>query len=362
MKHFICLSGVIFGFNISFTQEINISKLGLKSPAVNNCTSVKDQAMSSTCWSFSSNSFLESEIMRTKKEKVDLSEMFVARYSYIHKIETYLKNKGTNFFTPGGQFHDVVWVMKHYGMVPEQAYTGKPKGESYHNHAELDTLIKHYTESLLQQKQNVLRKENYSWLDSVFNHYLGIVPVKFMYKGINYTAQSFLKNYLSINPEDFIEITSYTHHPFYTSFVLEDKYNWTGDAYYNVPVNEFMDITNYALKNGYTIGWDGDVDETGFQFENSLAFLPAKINDLQKERQQTFYDKTTDIDHMMHVVAVTKDIDGNNWYYVKNSWGTYNNAQKGFLFMSSDYFAVKTLAIIVNKKALPAALRKKMRL
>lgn len=362
MKHLLFISLLSAFLLNSNSQNLSVSGLGLKPPAVNNCTGVKDQYMSGTCWSFSSNSFLESEVLRIKKEKIDLSEMFVARYSYIRKIETYLENKGSNFFTSGGQFHDVVWVLKNYGIVPEDQYNGRPGKAIRHDHAELDTLIKNYVAELLQSQTYHLKKEHYRYLDSVFDKHLGIIPSKFTYAGKIYNPKSFLTGYLNINPDDYVEITSYTHHPFYKSFVLEDKYNWTGDSYYNIPLSEFISVTNIALKKGYTVGWDGDVDEPGFVFENGLAYLPGKIINLPKERQNTFNDKTTDIDHMMHIVAVTKDKNRNDWYYIKNSWGNYSNNLNGFMFMSKDYFAVKTGAIFINKNALSSALKQKLKL
>jgi bleomycin hydrolase len=340
-------------------QDISIASLGLKVPPHNNCTSVKDQAMSSTCWSFSSISILESEVIKKGKQPGDLSEMFVARYSYVRKIERHLATKGKNFFTPGGQFHDVVWVMKNYGMVPEQVYSGRVNGERSHDHTLLDTAMLHFVNDLLLQQVSKLSAGNYASIDSILDLYLGKVPAAFNYKGKQYNAKTFLQQYLGINPDDYIEVTSYSHHPFHSWFVLEDKYNWTGDQYYNVSCEEFLAITNRALKNGYTVGWDGDVDEPGFDFNHSVAYLPQPVWDnVQLQRQTTFEDSSTAIGHMMQLVSNTKDNKGRNWFLVKNSWGNAYNALGGFLFMSNDYFLIKTGAIIVNKKfvgKIPAA-------
>ena len=345
-----------------YAQRPTPGSLGLKTPSTLNCTEIKDQYNSSTCWSFSSNSFVESELIKKGKGKQDLSEMFVARYSYIRKIKKHLSLKGKSFFTPGGQFHDVLWVMKNYGMVPESAYDGRPNGETHHNHAELDTVISRFIRSMLQDNVTALNTRQEIYVDSVLDHYLGKVPASFIYKEKEYTPVSFLHNYLQLNPGDYIEITSYTHHPFYTTFILEDKYNWASDYYYNVPINDFTNITNHALQNGYTVGWDGDVEETGFDFHAGIASLDYRIPDFQKERQTTFEDKTTAIDHMMHIIAQVRDKDDKPWYYVKNSWGNNNNALHGFLFMSDAFFKIKTGAIFVNKNAIAPALRKKMRL
>ncbi len=341
-------------------QQLTVNTLGLKAPTLKNCTPIKDQAMSGTCWSFASLSFLESEFLKNTGKQIDLSEIFIARYSYIRKIEKHLQQKGKNYFTPGGQFHDVMWVLNNYGVVPEANYTGKANGQFWHDHALLDTTFAHFVTNLLQQKIYTLRKKDYQFIDSVLDKNLGKISTQFEYDGKTFTPKSFLKNYLKLNTNNFVEITSYTHHPFYTKFILEDKYNWTSDAYYNVPITDIFTITKNALQNGYTVGWDGDVDDSTFLYEIGLAYLPNPIKEYQKERQRTFKDTTTDIDHLMHIVALTKDKNGNDWFYVKNSWGNYSNNLKGFLFMSADYFAIKTSAIIVNKKSIPTTIRKKL--
>lgn len=362
LKYFFSLSLCLLLSPCLRSQDMSIASLGLKIPVLHNCTAVKDQYNSSTCWSFSSMSLLESEELKMGRGNTDLSEMYIARYSYIRKIETHLKLQGKNFFTPGGQFHDVVWVMKHYGIVPESEYSGRTRGQINHDHQELDTAIVHFVNKLLLQKITSLTAEHRRIIDSIFDHHLGKVPTRFNYNGAEYTPMSFMKKYLAINPDDYIEITSYTHHPFYTRFVLEDKYNWTGDSYYNVPVNDLLTITNTALQKGYTVSWDGDVTESTFYFARNLAYLPGPISNLQAERQRTFEDGTTAIDHMMHIIAVTKDNKGSDWYLIKNSWGTVSNELKGYLFMSRDYLAIKTGAIIVNKKAISPGIRKKLNL
>jgi bleomycin hydrolase len=341
-------------------QKLNREQLGLIAPKVSNCTSVKDQYMSSTCWSFSSNSFLESELMKMGKGNFDLSEMFVARYSMLRKIQRYLQLKGQNFFTPGGQFHDAIWVLKKYGIVPESVYPGKARGEYNHNHAEMDTLFSHFVNDCVARGITELSKEQKHFVDSVLDHYLGQVPKEFIYKEKKYTPQSFLKEVLGFNPDDYMEITSYTHHLFYKPFVLEDKYNWTGDAYYNVTMTDFSSITDNALRNGFTIGWDGDADDPYFDFIGGLAYIPDTINDFQAARQKAFENQGTLLDHMMHIVSSVKDKQGQKWYYIKNSWGNYSNQLGGFLFMRDDYFKIRTVAIIVNKKAIPADVLKKL--
>lgn len=334
---------------------------GLVAPKLTNCTSVKDQYLSATCWSFASNSLLESELLR-KGKNIDLSEMFVARYSMIRKIKTHLLLKGSNFFTPGGQFHDMVWVLKNYGIVPESVYPGRPRHETNHDHGELDTLLHHFVTGLVNEGVQQMNPRQERYVDSVLDYYLGKVPEQFQYNGKTYTPKRFLKDELQVNPDDYVEITSYTHHPFYTRFILEDKYNWTGDAYYNVTMNDFSAITDSALAHGYTVGWDGDAQDPNFDYNSGLALLPVETENYQAYRQQAFTDESTLLDHMMHIVGVTKDRTGKKWYYVKNSWGDASNPLGGYLFMRDDYFRIRTVAIIVNKQAIPVSIRKQMHL
>lgn len=350
----------LFAFTFSYSQQLTVAALQLKAPSHPLCTPVKDQSMSSTCWSFASNSQIESELLRKGKKNIDLSEMFVARYSYVRKIYQHLKLKGSNFFTPGGQFHDVMWVIKNYGMMPESAYDGKVNGEFNHNHELLDTAIKQYVDKLLGQGKTEPDAADLVYINDQLDKHLGKVPATFVYHHEIYTAKTFAEKELGFNPDDYAEITSYTHHPFYKPFILEDKYNWTFDAYYNVPIKDFSRITDSALKNNYTVGWDGDADDAYFDYYAGLAYLPGTINDFQKERQQAYEDQSTLLNHMMHIVASVKDKYGKKWYYIKNSWGSQTNGLGGFLFMRDDYFKIRTLAIIVNKKAIPADIRKKL--
>ncbi len=341
-------------------QPITVKSLGLKAPATISCTPVKDQYLSATCWSFSSVSFLESEFMKKTGQRIDLSEMFIARYSMLRKIKKHLAVKGSNFFTPGGQFHDAVWVISNYGIVPEAVYNGKARGETNHDHGEMDTLIAHFVNDCVSKGITVMDKKQEGFIDSVLDHYYGKIPASFYYKGTKYSPLDFSRSVLGFKPGDYVEITSYTHHPFYKQFVFEDKYNWSGDLYWNVPLADFTAITQQALKDGYTVGWDGDAQDSDFDFNEALAYLSFPVNDFTKERQTAFEDESTLLDHMMHIAGMVKDNQQRTWYYIKNSWGDYSNPLGGFLFMRDDYFKLRTSAIIVNKKTIPLAIKKKM--
>jgi len=353
---------LLFVVNTCVAQKLTVKGLAFNPIQQLSCTPVKDQYLSSTCWSFASNSFLESELIRKGKGQIDLSEMFVARYSMKRKIERHLKLNGGNFFTPGGQFHDVIWVIKNYGIVPESTYSGRTKPGQPHDHSKLDTIISHFVKKMLNESVTTLNQQQITYVDSVLDYHLGIVPAQFMHEGKMITPKAYLTEILEIIPDDYIEITSYTHHPFYKAFVLEDKYNWTNDTYFNVPIQEFSAITDAALKKGFTIGWDGDVDDPDFDFANGLAYLPISIDDYQTYRQKAFENQSTLLDHLMHIIGSAKDKFGKKWYLVKNSWGDNTNLLNGYLYMREDYFKIRTVAIIVNKKAIPYSISKKMKL
>jgi bleomycin hydrolase len=359
MKKLAAFILILFDVPVSAQEIIQPGSFTLSRQVM--CTPVKDQSMSSTCWSFAGNSFLESEVLRIKGVNTDLSEMYIARYSYINKFRRFLSEDGKIYFTPGGQFHDIIRVIRQYGIVPEAAYSGRVNGALQHNHSELDTVMKQYAESLLRKKTRSLSSEQLYHINSILDKYLGKVPATFKYDGKTYTPKSFTSEYLKFNADDYVEITSYTHHPFYETFVLEDKYNWTGDAYYNVPLDDFMRITNSAIEKNYSVCWDGDVTEDGFRFDNSTAVLKYPVTDFISERQRTYEDKSSKLDHMMHVTGIAKDRENGTWYMVKNSWGTFNTTG-GYVLMSEDYFKIKTIAIIVNRKAIPQDILQKLKL
>ena len=338
------------------------------------CTPVEDQQMSGTCWSFGSTSFLESELLRMGKGKMNFSEMYLAYYSYLFKVEQHLATQGQSFFTAGGQFHDVMRVIKKYGIVPEEAYKGQNLFRG-HYHPPLDSIMQAYTLHLLKNYKKEFSDVDQNFAKTILNTFLGTPPNTFSYQGKQFTPQNFLKEALGFNTEDYIEITSVTTQPFYTKFILDDKYNWTKDAYYNVPLDDFVNITNEALKKGYTVLWDGDAVEPTFKAEQGYAYLPDTTVVTQQTRQRDLNNKTTQIEHVMHIVGLAKDKTKENnikknkkgkeqpkhWYYIKNSWGEISDF-KGFLYMSEEYFKMKTVAIVVHKDAIPLTIRKKMKL
>jgi bleomycin hydrolase len=352
-------------------------------------TSVKDQYASGTCWAFSTVSFLESEMARNGmniKDVPDISEMYVVKKVYEQKAKKYVRMHGTIEFGGGGSFYDVIWTLKNYGMVPENVYPGLNYGTKKHNHAELDKVLKAYVDVLV--KENKLTTAWFRGFDGILEAYLGKEPKSFQYKGKTYTPKSFAQQVIKLNPDDYVSITSYTHHPFYKPFALEVQDNWQWSKSYNVPMNEMVQIVDYALKHGYTVAWGADVSEPYFSYHNGIAVVPdLPMKDLvvtersrwektnpkkyhldkpgkektitQKMRQQAFDNYSTTDDHGMHIVGLAKDQNGTQYYIVKNSWNT-NNPYKGYLYVSKAYFEYKTMNFLLNKNAIPKNIRKKL--
>ncbi len=359
-------------------------------------TEVQSQGRTGTCWSFSSLSFFESEIIRLNNGKHNLSEMFIARNAYIGKAENYLRMYGTFTFGPGGAFHDIPWVIRRYGIVPEEVYRGLNYGDTVHRHAEMEAILGATVKELAKKPQNgtlspVWKKAYTGILDA----YLGDLPdnvedFTFNYQGKEYTPMSYTKS-LGLDMDNYISLTSYTHHPFYSKFVLEVQDNWAMQSGYNLPIDEFMEVMEQAIMNGYTFAWGADVSEKGFGYRDALAILPedestikkkgrdnkhfsdagaAKIsnafstpvkerNVTQDERQIAFDNQETTDDHGMHITGLVEDQKGTKYFIVKNSWGKSNECD-GYFFASFPYVKYKTMNILVHKDALSKNMKKKL--
>ena len=356
-------------------------------------TSVKDQNKSGTCWCFASTSFFENEIRKAKGDSLDLSEMFTVRHCYADKADRYVRTYGKINFAAGGSALDVPYVWKKYGVVPEEVYSGLNYGEDKHVHGELDAVLSAYVQAIVR---NPNRRISTAWrqgLEGVLDAYLGVLPETFTYKGKTYTPKSFAQS-LGISPDDYIGLTSFTHHPFYEPFILEVSDNWLWGEYQNLPINELRAVVDNALANGHTVVWAADVSEDGFKWKDGVALMPkgkdegdmtdtelsrwVKLSDkerasdkynfngpveeitvTQQMRQEMFDRQETTDDHGMEIVGIAKDREGNLYYKVKNSWDT-NQIYDGFLYVSMPYFDAKTLNIYVNKKVIPADIAKKL--
>lgn len=342
----------------------------------NQATPVKDQAYSGTCWSFGTLSFVESELIRLGQEKTDLSEMFIVRHIYPEKAENYIRWHGKVFLTAGGQSHDVMRVVKEYGLMPETTFSGRAGKNQPHHHQRLDSVITSVCKAILKNGRPSSRYPQV--ISTLMDLYLGVPPDTFLYKRVSYTPATF-RDAMGFNPEDYIEITSYSDHPWYQPYVMDSRYNWSHDLYWNVPLEDFMEIIDHALENGYTLAWDGDVSEEGFSFEQAIALVPLKpwteqtaeervrtFTGNEKElkvddelRMKTFRDGTTTIDHIMHITGIAKDQRGKRYYYTKNSWGEFNGAG-GYMYLSESYVRLKTVAVMVHRDAVPAGIQKKL--
>jgi hypothetical protein len=319
-------------------------------------TPVKNQAATGTCWSFATTSFIESELIRMGKGEYDLSEMFIIRQNYVDKLKDNYLKQGKGNLGEGGLSHDWMRVFNEVGIVPDEAYPGLNYGSPTHNHGELNSFIKAVATVPLEKRQESV--QYYQIVDAILDTYLGKIPDTFTYKDVIYTSKSFAQS-LGINPADYIEITSFTQFPFYTRGILEIPDNWTMDVFYNVPLDELVEIIDYSLNNGYTVAWDGDVSESGFLHSKGIATFP-ETNVTREMRQAGYENFSTTDDHLMHLIGIAKDQNGVKYYITKNSWGTERNTSGGYLNMSADYVKAKTLFVMVNRNAVPPDIKSKL--
>jgi len=324
------------------------------------CTEVKDQAQSPTCWVFGTNSLFESDLLRKYNERLDLSEMFIARYAYIDKLQQWLATKGNTYFAGGGQFHDVIRVVNKYGMVPEEAYRGLPTTNSSHNHGTLDTAMSRLGRKFLRTGKKYLTSTDIQQVNDTLDKYLGKVPTTFWYNMEQYTPASFAKKLIHFE-NDYVELMSFADLPLYKKCLLDDKFNWAGDSLYNISLNDMQLLVDSALANGWSVGWEGDVTEPGFGPFSGFAALNNETHNYDDERLRSYKTESTERDHMLHVVGSGKDENDRKWYLLKNSWGSRAN-NNGYLYMSEEYFKLKTVVLMVNKAALSGSLRKKLKL
>lgn len=357
-------------------------------------TPVKNQASSGTCWSYSTISFLESEAIRNgAPADIDLAEMFPVWNGYSDKAVKFVRLDGNLKYDQGSSFGDVLYTLKHYGMVPQSEMEGLNYGEPINKHSELVSGLKGYLNAVIKNPNKKLSTAWHNGLNGILNAYLGEAPEKFTVNGKEYTPETFAKDYLKLNADDYVSITSFTHEPFYSQFAIEVPDNWRCDLSYNLPLDEMMQIFDYAIENGYTVAWAADVSERGFN-RNGLGIVPdiqanqreagsdeakwigktpeekmAAMNNQdapgkelaisQEMRQEGYDNKQTTDDHAMHIYGIAKDQNGTKYYMVKNSWGP-TGKYNGLWYVSEPYVKYKTMNILVNKKAIPAAIKAKL--
>ncbi|MCX6163638.1 MAG: aminopeptidase [Ignavibacteriae bacterium] len=339
---------------------------------MNPATDVKDQGRSGTCWCFSSMSIIESELLKQGVEHSDLSEMFVVRNIYLEKAKNYILRQGYTRFSEGAFGHDVFPVIVKYGVVPLSVFPNTLSGDTI-DHIGFDNKLKNYLDSVLKRTPISLGWEkNYiKMLDEKF----GAPPEKFNYEGKEYTPIEFSKQVLKFNPDDYIGLTSFTHHPFYKPFNVEVPDNYSGGLFYNIPIEELIEAAKYAVLNGYTVGWDADVSNNFFSQKKGWAMIPKEKNDLKGEinpddeeieytkdlRQELFEDLTTQDDHLMHIIGLKQTQSGKTFFYVKNSWGPMGPL-KGFINVSETYFGINTITLILPLNGLSPEIRAKLKL
>ena len=325
------------------------------------CTQVKDQGLSPTCWVFGTYSVMESDLIRLKGIRMNISEMFVARYAYIDKARQYLATGGKSYFEGGGQFHDVIRVIRQYGLVPEEVYSGRQGEKFTHDHRLLDTAMKRLVHGWQVRGKKSLSDQDLIQLNDTLDKFLGKVPQQFIWKGKTYTPHSFAREQVNLS-DDYAELVSFSDKPLYRQFVLADKYNWANDSFWNISLKDMQEVVDTALARGWSVGWEGDVTEPGFNYYGGYASIPDSAFQFDQQRLENYKTEVTERDHMLHLTATGVDATGKKWYYLKNSWGTWLSRYKGFLFMEENYFRMKTVILFVNKKALPESLRKKLKL
>lgn len=355
--------------SFQFTDVINIEK-----------TNVKNQGSSGTCWSYSTNSFLESEMIKAGKKPVNLSYMYSARNVYLEKGKQYVKMHGATALGDGGSLHDAIDMYRIYGAMPEVVYTGLNYGTKLNDFSELGAVRESFLQTIIKPKKGKLTPNWFTAYTGIIDAYLGTPPEKFTWEGKEYTPKTFADKVVGINPDDYIEFSSFIEYPEYQKFILPIPDNWSLGMVYNVKMTELTDIIDNALTNGYTVNWATDVSEKYFSWKNGVAFVPEKeFEDMSKEekdnmfngpqkervitesdRQTAFNNYMTTDDHGMHIVGTAKDQSGKEYYIVKNSWGESND-YKGYLYVTKAYVQYKTTSILLNKAGVPKNIMKKLK-
>lgn len=340
-------------------------------------TPIKNQQRTGTCWSYCTTSFIESELIRMGKPQIDLSEMYNVRMNYVEKSKNYYLRQGKSQFGEGGLSHDVMQSISKYGLVPESVYSGDSFNPGLHDHQEMAAILESTLKTLVSMKGPVSK----AWMGNIegtLNNYMGTPPTDFEFEGKEYTPQSFAQ-FLEIDPANYMTFTSFSHTEFYKPYILQVPDNWSNGSFYNLPLEDMMQVIDQSIANGFSIAWDADISEKTWSRKKGIAIMPeTPLTDLSKKekenifkipgkemtpsqelRQELFENFQTTDDHLMHIVGTAIDQNGNKYYLVKNSWGD-QRAFDGFVYVSKAYMAMKTMGIMVHKDAVPKAIQQKI--
>ena len=374
---------MFFSFLLILTVLVSLSQTSVNSTPVQvpqfleikklDATPVKNQAMTGTCWCFSTTSLIESDEIRKDKKEINLSEMFTVRNIYIEKAKNYILRQGKAQFGEGGLGHDMLRAIATYGAVPLDVYTGLLNDQKMYNHQKMFNQLQKYLDSILR-KQPI----SADWLTGytkILDDNLGTVPTEFNFEGKKYTPQSFAKDVLKFNINDYISLTSFTHMPYYQPFILQVPDNFANGMFYNLPLKEMIDVIKNAVNNGFTVAWDADVSNKGFMqssgealfLNDTIHYTKDMIDPDMKEtpydanvRQQLYENLTTQDDHLMHITGIEKSKGGKTFFVVKNSWGMVGPFQ-GYINVSEAYVAINTISIVLPKAALSKELLAKLK-
>ncbi len=389
IKMFLAISAILaYTYSPVNAQENNKEDVGFQFDTIVSVktTPVKNQYKAGTCWSYATTSFVETEMLRIDGKEYDLSEMFFVNYAYRAKAQSYIRLHGLANFSPGGQAHDVLDVIREQGMVTQKQYPGIIKGYDKDVHGELNNGLEGFLKAVAAKPDKYLSQNWFHGFEALLDSYMGMIP-----EGLGKVLET------GFQPDDYVELTSYMYKPYYEPFRLEVPDNWSfNDGYYNLPIDELMEVINNALKNNYSVCWDGDVSDPGFNHRKALAILPeTDVENLEGSEQSKWENMTpaelrknmysfkkpvpekvvndtmrqldfdiqraTD-DHLMHLTAILKDQNGTVYYLTKNSWAENSNSNGGYLNMSEAYVRLNTIAIMVHKDAIPKAIRKKLKI
>ncbi|MCF1421842.1 C1 family peptidase [Mangrovimonas futianensis] len=369
MKIYTFLTLILMGSFSLYSQKYEFT------PIIDlDATEVVSQGITGTCWSFSTTSFLESEIIRKTGKFIDLSEMYSVRQTYPKKAWNYLMRQGNAQFSQGGLAHDVINSARDAGLVPQEVYTGYLNGQTKYNHIELEEVLKNVLDTYIENPANTLSPTWKTVVEGILDSYLGKQVESFTFEGTSYTPKSFMEM-VQINPDDYISLTSFTHQPYNSKFILNIPDNFSNGSFYNLPLDDLMQVITHALENGYTVELDCDVSEKTFSAKHGVAVIPEDesmnkeiLTEIRSEkaitpdfRQQEFENFHTTDDHLMHITGLAKDQKGNTYFKVKNSWGTDESrvTYGGYVYFSEAYMRLKAISILIHKEALPKGIKQR---